>query len=67
MQKTRLKSDACHGIGDHLIDPVAEVGVGIVGLLAVVVVLSGLVLNGKRARGRPKSRANGEITGLKAE
>ena len=27
MQKTRLNSDACQGIGDHWIDMAAEVGV----------------------------------------
>ena len=67
MQKTRLNLDACHRIGNHLIDVAAEVGVEAVALLAVVVVLSGLVLYRKRACGRPKSRANGKITGLKAE
>ena len=45
MQKTRLKSDACQRIGDHLIDVAAEVGVQAVRLLAVVVVLMGRVLN----------------------
>ena len=51
MQKTRLKSEACHGIGEHLIDAAAEVGVETVGLLAVVVALSDVVMNGKeRAR-----------------
>ena len=51
MQKTRLKSDYCHGIGKHLIDAAAEVGVETVGLLVVVVVLTGRVMNVKeRAR-----------------
>ena len=45
MQKTRLNSDACQGIGDHLIDVAAEVGVEAVALLAVVAVLTGRVMN----------------------
>ena len=47
MQKTRLKSDTCHRIGNHLIDAAAEVGVETVGPLDVVVVLSDVVMNGK--------------------
>ena len=70
MQKTRLNLDTRHRIGNHLIDVAAEVGVDVVALHVVVVVLSGRVLNGKRAPtqvkktacGRPKSRANGGIT-----
>ena len=49
MQKTRLNSDACQGIGDHLIDVAAEVCVDALALLVVVAVLTGRVLNGKRA------------------
>ena len=45
----------------------AEVGVEVVGVLLVVFVLTGRVLNGKRARGRPKSHANSKITRPKAE
>ena len=47
MQKTRLKSEARHGIGEHLIDAAIEVGVETVGLLPVVVVLTDVVMNGK--------------------
>ena len=61
MQKTRLNSDTRHGIGNHLIDVAAEVGDEVVSVLVVFVVPTGRVLNGKRARGRPKPRANGEI------
>ena len=67
MPKTRLKLDVCHGIGEHLIDAAAEVSVETVALLVVVIVLTSRVLNGKRARGRPKSCANSEITRPKAE
>ena len=73
-KKTRLNSDTRHGIGKHLIDVAAEVGVEAVALLVVIVVLTGCVLNEKRehtdvqnARARPKSLANGKITGLKTE
>ena len=38
MQKTRLKSDALHGIGENLIDAATEVAVETIVLLAVVVV-----------------------------
>ena len=74
MQKTRLNLDTRHRIGNHLIDVAAEVYVEAVAHLVVVVVLTGRVLNEKRehtdvqnARGRPKSLANGKITGLKTE
>ena len=50
MQKTRLNLDKRHGIGNLLIDVAAEVGVAVVGVLVVVVVLSGHVLNGKCVR-----------------
>ena len=56
MQKTRLDSDACQGIGDHWIDMAAEVKVEPVHPLAVVVVLTGRVMNGKeRITGRTNS------------
>ena len=67
MQKTRLKSEARHGIGEHLIDAAAEVGVETVGLLAVLIVLSGCIMNGKECARTSKSRGNGDITGLKTE
>ena len=47
MEKTRLNSGNHHGIGVHRIDVAAEVGVEVVGLLTVVVVLTGHVMNGK--------------------
>ena len=50
MQKTRLNSDACQGIGIHLIDVGAEVCVEAGALFVVVFVLSGRVLNGKCVR-----------------
>ena len=67
MQKTRLNSNGCHGIGAHGVDVAAEVGVEAVHLLAVVVVLTGRVMNGKESQRHPKSRANGGITRLKEE
>ena len=45
MQKTRLNLDTRHRIGNHLINVAAEVGVAVVGVLVVVVVLSGRVMN----------------------
>ena len=49
MQKTRLNLDTRQGIGKHLIDAAAEVGVETVGLHAVVVVLTGRVTNELRS------------------
>ena len=57
MQKTRLKSEARHGIGEHLIDAAAEVGVETVGPLPVFVVLTDVVMNGKE-RARETKRTN---------
>ena len=47
MQKTRLKSGNCHGIGVPWIDVAVEVAVEVASLLVVVVVLTGRVMNGK--------------------
>ena len=47
VQKTRLKSDPCHRIGDHWTDVAAEVNVDIVGFLGVIFVLIDHVMNGK--------------------
>ena len=68
MQKTRLNLDTCHRIGDHLIDVAAEVGVEVVGVLVVVLVLTGRVLNGKRAPTqvkKPRARAHSESRTLR--
>ena len=61
MPKTRLKLDVCHGIGEHLIDAAAEVGVETVALLVVVIVLTGRVLN--KLRSKKCARALGKLTG----
>ena len=60
MQKTRLKSEDCHRIGKHLIDAAAEVGFETLGLHAVVVVLTDVVLNEKE---RAHRRTNSGQTG----
>ena len=45
MQKTRLNSGTRHRIHEHRIDVAAEVDVEAVGILAVVFVLTGHVMN----------------------
>ena len=60
MQKTRLKSDARHRIGEHLIDAAAEVGLETVGLLAVVVVLTDVVMNEKERTQTTKRKNSGQ-------
>ena len=63
MQKTRLNSDTCHRIGNHGIDVVTEDGVGVVGLLAVVVILTGCVMNGReQAHVRASENAVASLT-----